>query len=268
MRARGTLTLRREDGRIICENVEVADTPIRRLKGLLGRRSLVAGEGLVIRPGFSIHTAFMRFAIDAVFLDHDLVVLRIAGSMRPFRTASCRGAREVVELAAGECAQRGLAVGDSVAWASHAPGGPAAEAPTLYRALDHRAEGRSGAVVASRDARFVKLARFLLGQQGIEVEWVTPEKLTETLESDDDVQVVVLDAQDALADALTAANAARALRPEVPILLAGETRTATRAPNGVRVYDKWTETDELIGAVKHHLLTDDDNDSPTPDQRP
>ena len=250
MRRRGTLTLRREDGRIICESVEVADTAGRRLKGLLGRRSLVAGEGIVLRPGFSIHTAFMRFAIDAVFLDHDLVVLHTKQTMRPFRTASCRGAREVVELAAGECARRGLAVGDRVAWASYAAVRPASETP----GVEHVTEGRPRVLVASRDARFVKLTCFFLDQQGIEPDSVTPDKLAVTLESDDDIDVVVLDAQDALADALTRANAARAVRPDVPILVVGETRAAERAPLGVRVYDKWNETDELVAAVKQHVL--------------
>src|SRR6476620_2773654 len=107
MRRRGTQMLRREDGRVIGEKVVVADRTWLRLKGLLGRRSLPPGEGITLRPGFSIHTAFMRFPIDAVFLDQDLVVLKISADLRPFHTASCRGAREVVELSAGECARRG-----------------------------------------------------------------------------------------------------------------------------------------------------------------
>ena len=64
-----TLTLRREDGRIVCERVVVADRAHRRMRGLLGRKYLRQGEGMVLRPGWSIHTAFMRFPIDAVFLD-------------------------------------------------------------------------------------------------------------------------------------------------------------------------------------------------------
>jgi hypothetical protein len=54
----------------------------------------------------------MRFSIDVVFLDRDGCVLRIAESVRPWRTAAARGARSVVELRAGECARRGLVVGD------------------------------------------------------------------------------------------------------------------------------------------------------------
>ncbi|HXF97688.1 MAG TPA: DUF192 domain-containing protein, partial [Gaiellaceae bacterium] len=113
-----TLTLRREDGRIVCERVVVADRATRRMRGLLGRRYLREGEGMVLRPAWSIHTAFMRFPIDVVFLDADQVVIKIEPNVRPWRTVSCRGAREVVELAAGECKRRGLEVGDRVAWAS------------------------------------------------------------------------------------------------------------------------------------------------------
>ena len=251
MRRRGTLTLRREDGRIICETVEVADTAGRRLKGLLGRSSLRAGEGIVLRPGFSIHTAFMRFPIDVVFLDHDLVVLRVKAAMGPFHTASCRGAREVVELAAGECARRGLGVGDRVAWASYADSPHANGAPA--GAPHHSPEPHGRVLVVSRDARFVKLARFLLGQEGLGPEAVAPERLHTALESDEQVAVVVLDAQDSVAATLSEANAARALRPDVPIVLVGETRAAERAPIGVRIYDKWNETGEMIAAVGRHL---------------
>lgn len=248
-RRKGTLTLRRDDGRIVCESVEVADRWTRRLRGLTGRRRLPPGNGLLLRPSFSIHTAFMRFPIDAVFVDHDLVVLRIEHTMRPFRTASCRGAREVVELAAGECAHRGLAVGDRVAWASFADA-PTASGDPGER---HRAEPLGRVVVASRDARFVKLASFLLDQRGVAPVAVTPDRLQATLESEEDISVVVLDAQDAVAEALTEANAARVLRPEIPIVLAGETRAAERAPVGVRIYDKWNESDELMAAIGSHL---------------
>jgi uncharacterized membrane protein (UPF0127 family) len=55
---------------------------------------------------------FMRFAIDAVFLDADDVVLRIASDLGPWRIAGCRGAKAVVELAAGECERAGLRTGE------------------------------------------------------------------------------------------------------------------------------------------------------------
>ncbi len=107
--------LTREDGRVVCEQLLVAARPLRRMRGLLGRRSLPKDEGILLRPAGSIHTFFMRFAIDAVFLDRDLVVVGIEPGLRPWRTAGRKGAKSVVELAAGESARRGLAVGDRLA---------------------------------------------------------------------------------------------------------------------------------------------------------
>ena len=99
------------DGRVVCPALSVADTARTRMKGLLGRHSLDDGEGLLLRPAGSIHTAFMRFPIDAVFLDADMRVLRVASDLRPWRLAAQRGAKAVVELPAGAAEGMGLAVG-------------------------------------------------------------------------------------------------------------------------------------------------------------
>lgn len=106
------VALTREDGRIVCERLLVAKGPIRRMRGLLGRRELPPGDGILLRPAGSIHMFFMRFAIDAIFLDSDLVVIDVEHDLRPWRTAGRRGAKAVVELASGECARRGVKPGD------------------------------------------------------------------------------------------------------------------------------------------------------------
>ena len=106
------LALSFTDGRALCEECVVADNPFTRLRGLLGRRGLGAGEGLLLRPSPSIHTWFMRFAIDVVFLDPELRVLRVAHAVKPWRFAGCRGARAVLELASGQASARGVGVGD------------------------------------------------------------------------------------------------------------------------------------------------------------
>jgi uncharacterized membrane protein (UPF0127 family) len=100
------------DGRIVCEQLLVATRPLRRMRGLLGRRDLPGGEGILLRPAASIHTFFMRFPIDAVFLDRGNVVVAIEAGLKPWRVASCRGAHAVVELRAGEAARRGLEPGE------------------------------------------------------------------------------------------------------------------------------------------------------------
>jgi uncharacterized protein len=106
------VTLKRENGEVVCDKCVVADSPVSRLRGLLGRSELRPGEGLLLRPASAIHTCFMRFPIDAVFLDRDWRVVGISGDVRPWRAAGSRGAKAVLELPAGESSRRGLELGD------------------------------------------------------------------------------------------------------------------------------------------------------------
>jgi uncharacterized protein len=99
------------DGTVVCERCWVAATALRRLKGLLGRSGLEPGEGLLLRPASSIHTFFMRFPIDVVFLDRELGVRKVVPELGPWRLAGARGARSALELPAGEASRRGIAAG-------------------------------------------------------------------------------------------------------------------------------------------------------------
>jgi uncharacterized protein len=101
-----------EDGKVVCERCLVADRALTRMRGLLGRPRLASGDGLLLRPASSIHTWFMSYPIDAVFVDRDLIVLKVTEHLRPWRFSGCRGAHSVLELPAGEAAQRGLRSGD------------------------------------------------------------------------------------------------------------------------------------------------------------
>jgi len=103
--------LRNEDGDVVCERCTLARDPYSRMRGLLGRGGLAEGEGLLLQPAGSIHTFFMRFAIDAVFLDAERRIVRIASDVRPWRTAAAKRSRAVLELAAGEAARVGLQPG-------------------------------------------------------------------------------------------------------------------------------------------------------------
>ena len=108
------VALANDDGTVVCERCLLAETPLARVRGLLGRSGLSSGEGLLLRPAGSVHTAFMKFAIDVVFLDRDLRVLKVVPELVPWRTAACRGARAVLELPAGEASRRGLRSGVSL----------------------------------------------------------------------------------------------------------------------------------------------------------
>jgi uncharacterized membrane protein (UPF0127 family) len=86
------------------------------MRGLLGRRSLPRGEGILLRPAGSIHTFFMRFPIDAVFVDRDGKVVGIEHDLKPWRTAGRKGAKAVLEIAAGEGRARAIATGQQLAF--------------------------------------------------------------------------------------------------------------------------------------------------------
>ena len=109
--------LERTDGDVVCDRCLVADSAWSRMRGLLGRDDLSSGEGLLLRPAGSVHTAFMRFAIDVVFLDKGLRVLKVEPHVRPWRAVGCRGAEAVIELPPGECARRNVRIGDELALA-------------------------------------------------------------------------------------------------------------------------------------------------------
>jgi uncharacterized membrane protein (UPF0127 family) len=96
------------------------------MKGLLGRRDLPRGEGLLLRPASSIHMFFMRFPIDAVWLDGGLTVLHVSRDLGPWRTARCRGAKAVLELPAGEAGRGGIRPGDRLVLRADAEPAPAA----------------------------------------------------------------------------------------------------------------------------------------------
>jgi uncharacterized membrane protein (UPF0127 family) len=98
-------------GREICRRCELAETFWARLRGLQMRRPLEAGEGLLLRPAASIHMFFVRFPIDAVFLDEELTVVKVSEALRPWRLASCRRAQAVLELPAGDAQRAGLSAG-------------------------------------------------------------------------------------------------------------------------------------------------------------
>jgi uncharacterized membrane protein (UPF0127 family) len=104
--------LKKSDGTVVCPHCELAESALARMRGLLGRASLEPGQGMLFRPAGSIHMFFMRFAIDAVFCDRELRVLAVERDLRPWRTARARGAKVVVELAAG--AASSVAAGDQL----------------------------------------------------------------------------------------------------------------------------------------------------------
>jgi uncharacterized protein len=254
----GAVVLRREDdGQVLCEHCVLADTLWRRMRGLLGRRELNTGEGIVLRPSWSIHTFFMRFAIDVVFVDADQVVRKVVGSLKPWRTATCRGARDVVELRAGECERLGLAAGDRLAWAARPGRPPAAAAPqsTNGRGPSIRSRGSepTRVLLGTTDDRFLRLARFLLARNNFDVESTKRVAKTIDIVERHHSDVVVIDATGSLTDAARTVAAIEALHPHVAVLVVCDGEPP-RWTTGLKVTEKWVALETLPDDIR--LLTD------------
>jgi uncharacterized protein len=248
----GALVLRREDdGEVLCERCVVADTAFRRLRGLLGRRELRPGEGIVLRPGWSIHTAFLLFAIDVAFVDQDQVVLKVVNNLRPFRASVCRGARDVVELAAGEAERRGLKPGDRLTWAARGVNGAVVTSETTFGLTNGLTSPTRPirVLLATRDDDFTRLARFLLTRNGFTVE--TTKKMSQAVDIVGRLwmDVVVLDASESLSEAARTIAAIEALHPQVSVLLVSDDERPK--PNAaLRVADKWEAMETLTEDIR------------------
>jgi uncharacterized protein len=256
-------------GNTVCVG-ELADRPLSRMRGLLGRSGLPAGEGLLLRPAPSIHTAFMRFPIDALFLDRELRVLQIVERLRPWRVASKRGARAVLELSAGESARRGVRVGDRlelrdrrVSEATEDDLPRAAEtdgplAPAIPRRLS--AVPPSGGehpvwvarlhplsvVIITPDHRFATVMSLLLARRNCSVTTTANAGRAKDLIAREGASVVIVDADAPRADAAIAA--VDALVPPLGLLLVADDAADDRV--GQATFAKWGPFDELARAIE------------------
>ena len=112
---RPTHRLELDDGTVVAGRLAVADSAWSRFAGLMLRRELPEGHGLLIRPCNSIHMFFMRFPLDVVFIDAAGTVVRVVDSIRPWRATSfVRGAKAAIELPAGTARRAGVAAGATV----------------------------------------------------------------------------------------------------------------------------------------------------------
>ncbi len=101
-----------EGKQVLIPQCMVAETPWERLVGLLGHSRLQAGEGLWIEPCASIHTFFMRFPIDAVFVAKNGLILAVKSRLTPWRlTRFYWRAKSVLELPSGDAERLGIRVG-------------------------------------------------------------------------------------------------------------------------------------------------------------
>jgi hypothetical protein len=98
----------------LADRAEVADTSAKRRTGLLKHTGLEPGEGLWIVPCESVHSFFMKFTIDVLYLDRKHRVKKIRPEMAPWRISGCLTAHSVLELPAGTITRTGTKRGDQL----------------------------------------------------------------------------------------------------------------------------------------------------------
>jgi uncharacterized membrane protein (UPF0127 family) len=114
MTAAGVTLTNARSRKVIARDVELALTRRARRQGLLKRESMSRHAALVLAPCFMVHTAFMHFAIDVIFVDRQGHVKHMVRRMPPWRIAACLRAYATIELAAGTLDQHDVAVGDKL----------------------------------------------------------------------------------------------------------------------------------------------------------
>ncbi|MFL5824044.1 MAG: DUF192 domain-containing protein [Solirubrobacteraceae bacterium] len=233
--------------RVVCERGFVADRALPRMRGLLGRSHLPDGEGILLEPAYAIHTAFMRFPIDVVFLDTHMRVMKVVDSLTPWHTAGARQGHAVLELAAGEAARRGVAVGDRLDVQEVAE-------PRLARALSNpltRAGDPDGAprvLVISGDRRFRSVAAALFTRRGWPVAVGQFQDDVETLVATAEPDVALVDATHSLTAAAEAvARLKRGGHGVGVVVVSDGTRPELPA---LPVHPKWDSFDSLCLAVE------------------
>jgi len=98
----------------VCNRCHFADSVLKRMVGLLNRKVLAAGEGLLLDRCYGIHTIGMRFPIDVLFLDKELRVIRAVQALPPFRTCVVKHAVYVLELPVGAIPASHTEAGDQI----------------------------------------------------------------------------------------------------------------------------------------------------------
>ena len=112
MKVMQTIALENQD-RVLIPKLRVARSFLSRFMGLMGKRGIAADEALCFPKCNSIHTFFMRFPIDIVFVGTDGTVIDVVEGLRPWRLLLPRSkARHTVEIAARRARELGIRVGD------------------------------------------------------------------------------------------------------------------------------------------------------------
>jgi uncharacterized protein len=225
------------DGGVVCERCVVADSFRLRLRGLLGRRSLGSDEGLLLVKSPSIHTTFMRFPIDVLFLDRELGVIAVKEGLKPWRIAGRWKAKHILELRSGEAARRGVGPGARLRLIEPA------SAPVATPSRSN-GDGAIRVLVGASDRRFLRVASFLLGRNGFAVSGAT--RFADVMDAVERgrADVVVLDASGPERWTVRAAAALDHNGGDVAVLVVAD--DVEGSPGAL---PKWGSFDRLVDAI-------------------
>ena len=241
------LTLVRDTGEVVCMRCRIADNPVARVKGFLGRSKLDDDEGMLLAT-WAIHTSFMRFPIDVVFLDRSFGVVKTVERLKPWRVAAFWQAHAVVELAPGAVANAALEVGEQVSLVRH---GDSTSAKDNGR--DDERDHALRVVIASADSRFVRVARFLLARHRFDVETCTDPAALARNPADGPADVVVLDSSASLAVTARVVRDIALASPATGFVVVGESSTVRKrvgsASQTLTVLPKWDSFDRLVSEI-------------------
>lgn len=101
-------------GTVLGDAIDIADTSSKRTTGLLKHNKLKSGEGLWIVPCEGVHTFFMKFALDLVYIDKKNVVRKTVANVPPWRLSMCLPAHSIIELPAGVITETSTVKGDQL----------------------------------------------------------------------------------------------------------------------------------------------------------
>ena len=225
------------DSGVVCERCVVADSFRLRLRGLVGRRVFGGDEGFLLVGSPSIHTSFMKFPIDALFLDRELAVIGIKPELKPWRIASRWKAKHILELRSGEAARRGVGPGARLRLIEPA------SAP--FAAWPSRDGDSIRVLLGASDRRFLRVTSYLLGRNGFAVSRAN--RLPDLMEAVERgrADVVVLDASGPERWPIRAAAALDNGSAGVAVLLVGD--GSEGAPSTL---SKWGSFNRLVEEIR------------------
>ena len=104
----------KEKGTVISSEARIAKSFWLRLSGLMFKKTIDEKEALIFHNAPAIHSCFMNFAIDIVFLDKNNKVIKICPALRPWKMVSCYRSALTIELPAHRASKRSLSLGDTL----------------------------------------------------------------------------------------------------------------------------------------------------------